>query len=179
LIEVIENKFRSPINPMHIRTCRVANCCTQLAVSQVLRGTRMPVSGWMLIAQFKLHYVSANRKDMQATRVALEERLVGSGALIAIRRHAVGKSHLCLCAYRRPHQQHGWRSYVERNLAKRFGQKRGIADTAGCCPCQRGAEPHRQQTVVLVRLVIPWPVQCHAALGDHYADAIQPTRWIQ
>lgn len=75
LTEVTENRSWSLINPMRIGTLQVGNRYTQLPDGKVLCEKRMKVSGWVLIALFKLHFEAATRKDMQATWVALENRL--------------------------------------------------------------------------------------------------------
>ncbi|MFZ1830270.1 MAG: SRPBCC family protein [Candidatus Competibacteraceae bacterium] len=75
LTEVTENRSWSLINPMRIGTLRVDNRYTQLSDGKVLCEKHMQVSGWVLIALFKLHFEAATRKDMQATWVALESRL--------------------------------------------------------------------------------------------------------
>ena len=62
---------------MWIGTLRVNNRYTQLADGRVLCEKHMQVSGWILIALFKLHFEAATRKDMQATWIALEKRLAG------------------------------------------------------------------------------------------------------
>lgn len=77
LTEVTENQSWSLINPMRIGTLRVENRYTQLPDGRVLCEKHMQVSGWILILLFKLHFEAATRKDMQATWVALEERLAG------------------------------------------------------------------------------------------------------
>lgn len=75
LTEVTENQSWSLINPMRIGTLRVDNRYTQLSDGKVLCEKRMQVSGWILVALFKLHFEVATRKDMQATWVALESRV--------------------------------------------------------------------------------------------------------
>lgn len=75
LTEVTENQSWSLINPMWIGTLRVENRYTQLPEGRVLCEKHMQVSGWALVALFKLHFEAATRKDMQATWAALEKRL--------------------------------------------------------------------------------------------------------
>lgn len=75
LTEVTDNESWSLVNPMRIGTLRVDNRYTQLSDGRVLCEKRMQVSGWILVALFKLHFEAATRKDMQATWVALEKRL--------------------------------------------------------------------------------------------------------
>jgi hypothetical protein len=75
LTEVTENQSWSLINPMRIGTLEVENRYTSLPDGQVLCEKTMQVSGWVLVALFKLHFEAATRKDMQATWGALEERL--------------------------------------------------------------------------------------------------------
>jgi len=77
LTEVTKNRSWSLINPMWIGTLRVENRYTQLPEGRVLCEKHMQVSGWILVALFKLHFETATRKDMQATWVALEKRLAG------------------------------------------------------------------------------------------------------
>lgn len=75
LTEVTENRSWSLINPMRIGTLKVDNLYTAMPDGRVLCEKTMNVSGWILVALFKLHFESATRKDMQATWSALEERL--------------------------------------------------------------------------------------------------------
>jgi hypothetical protein len=77
LTEVTKNKSWSLVNPMWIGTLRVDNRYTLLTDGRVLCEKHMQVSGWILVALFKLHFEAATRKDMQATWVALEKRLAG------------------------------------------------------------------------------------------------------
>lgn len=80
LTEVTENQSWSLINPMRIGTLKVENRYTSLPDSQVLCEKTMQVSGWVLVSLFKLHFEAETRKDMQATWVALEERLTNQKA---------------------------------------------------------------------------------------------------
>ncbi len=75
LTGVTEGEFWSLINPMRIGTLEVENRYTQMPNGQVLCEKRMQVSGWILVALFKLHFEAATRKDMQATWAALETRV--------------------------------------------------------------------------------------------------------
>jgi hypothetical protein len=75
LTEVTENRSWALINPMWIGTLRVENRYTPQPGGKVLCEKHMQVSGWLLIALFKLHFEAATRRDMQATWIALEKRL--------------------------------------------------------------------------------------------------------
>lgn len=75
LTEVTENRSWSLLNKMRIGTLRVENRYTPQPDGKVLCEKTMQVSGWVLVALFKLHFEAETRKDMQATWVALEERL--------------------------------------------------------------------------------------------------------
>jgi hypothetical protein len=77
LTEVTENRSWSLVNPMRIGTLRVENRYAPLPDGRVLCEKHMQVSGWILIALFKLHFEATTRKDMQATWIALEKRLAG------------------------------------------------------------------------------------------------------
>lgn len=77
LTDVTDNQSWSLVNPMRIGTLRVDNRYTQLTDGRVLCEKHMQVSGWILVALFKLHFEATTRKDMQATWVALEKRLAG------------------------------------------------------------------------------------------------------
>jgi len=75
ITDVTEGESWSLINPMWIGTLKVENRYTQMPDGQVLCEKTMQVSGWILVALFKLHFEAETRKDMQATWVALDERL--------------------------------------------------------------------------------------------------------
>ncbi len=79
LTEVTENKSWALLNKMPIGALRVENRYTNQADGQVLCEKTMVVSGWLLKLLFKLHFESETRKDMQATWVALEERVAVEG----------------------------------------------------------------------------------------------------
>ncbi len=75
LTEVTQGRSWSLINPMRIGTLKVENTYTPTGDGQVLCEKRMQVSGWVLVALFKLHFEKVTRSDMQATWVALENQL--------------------------------------------------------------------------------------------------------
>ncbi|MEO0814603.1 MAG: hypothetical protein AAFY60_17210 [Myxococcota bacterium] len=59
---------------MPIGTLKVKNTYVQSEAGKVHCTRTMNVSGWLLIALFKLHYEKATRCDMHETWFALEER---------------------------------------------------------------------------------------------------------
>ncbi len=79
LTEVTKNASWSLINPMRIGTLKVENHYTPMSNAQVRCEKTMRVSGWILIALFKLYFESETRKDMQATWISLENRIAPRG----------------------------------------------------------------------------------------------------
>lgn len=75
LTEVTVGKSWALINPMPIGTLRVQNLYSQTDDGKVLCEKTMQVSGWVLVALFKLHFATKTREDMQATWIALENRV--------------------------------------------------------------------------------------------------------
>lgn len=80
LTEVTEGQSWSLLNPMRIGTLEVENRYTQMPDGNVLCQKTMQVSGWILVTLFKLHFETATRKDMQATWIALEQRISNPAA---------------------------------------------------------------------------------------------------